>query len=142
MYVLWFIPRLIISEARQTGTVVAVFEGTEGVESAVISIFSKGRYLLERWRRQPSKFGTLESKEGGIASQDKGTYLLRADNGYVRTLRPASEGLLQCVEDEIAEEYRHRSIAGWHFRKLDSMARVRLFFQLVGFRLKEKGPNR
>jgi hypothetical protein len=148
MAFLWVSPRLF-SDLWQTSffTRVAAFEGTEGLQSAVISIHSSGRYLLEKkWRRQPGDLGVSASREVGNVSKHEGTYLLKADNGWSRTLRPAPEGFLQCVEDQLPTEWRSRSIADWRFReqefgyKHDVKER---FSQVLRFRLvKGKRPNR
>lgn len=122
---LWVLPRLI-SEAQKTSasTRVAVFEGTEGAQSAVISIHSTGRYLLEKKGRlekkqRPGKFLAWELGELGDAAEDKGTYLLKADHGWSRTLQPAPEGFLHCLEDQLPEHARSHSIANWRFRAIE-----------------------
>jgi hypothetical protein len=146
---LWASPRLI-SDLWQTSsfTRVAVFEGTQGMQSAVISIHSTGRYLLEKkWRRQPGEGGISAMGEVGDASEDKGSHLLKADNGWSRTLQPAPDGLLQCVEDQLPKDYRSHSIADWRFREMEfgykrdvnaRLSKILGLFRVV----KGKRPNR
>src|SRR5262245_47644796 len=91
---LWVFPRIIADWWSVSGfTRVLTLRGSQGIQSAVLTLHSNGRYVLKRsWQRAPGECGICGRGEPGTYRRTENGFELIAHHGLRRFLRTAANG--------------------------------------------------
>jgi hypothetical protein len=92
-----------------------ILHGTQGIQRAVITIHSSGRYLLKKsWDRPSSETGIVGLGEPGSFVADGEAVTLVSDHGLRRKLRRVTRDAYDVEEpEEDRPELRDYSLRGW-----------------------------
>lgn len=113
---LWVSPRLIADWWNICGlTRILTLRGTQGIQSAALTLHSTGHYLLEKsWQRTPDELGICGLGETGTYRRTENDFELIAHHGLRRFLRAAGNGTYLVDEGQTdAAADRNCSLNGW-----------------------------
>lgn len=91
-------------------------KGTQGIQNAIITLHTSGRYFLRKsWNRPPDEIGIVGLGETGSFAQTEDCIKLQSDHGLQRVLQHISNSSFVVEEPDVGRpDLEPYSLRGWH----------------------------
>ena len=101
-------------------TRIRTFPGSQDIQSAMLTLYSTGHYLLKKsCNRPPGQFGIVALGEHGTFTRRANQYELNSDDGVHRIFWKADDGTYHVEEDRLENsELQSHSLNGWLFESM------------------------